>query len=244
LTWTRFVKTPEKIVLETKGVERKSGDDATTEVFRLETERGRLLAQYRATHPEVRKIDAQLEQMNAKLGSMKDDRTQIQNTISAVYSDVKMQLVRAETQNIGAKARLSSLEQRLAKARKQAVEMNRSEIQANRLQRRIDDMRKDRDMYVAKGREALASLSLDQSNLSTLVVAQQPSFILRHASPRGSLFLPIALILGTLAGLATAVFCERNHLSPSLNEVEVEQILEMPVLVTLPRVYSSRNMVN
>ncbi|WP_157665254.1 GumC family protein [Mariniblastus fucicola] len=237
-------KTPEKIVLETKGVERKSGDDATVEVFRLESERQRLLSQYRATHPEVRKIDARLKQMKSRLGTMKDDRTQSQSTINAVFSDVKMQLVRAETQNIGAKARLKSLEKKLAKARKDAVEMNRAEIQADRLQRDVDDTRKDREMYVAKGREALASLSLDNSNLSTLVVAQQPTFILKHASPRGMLFLPIALILGTLAGLATAMFCERNHLSPSLNEVEVEQILEMPVLVTLPRVYSSRNMVN
>lgn len=237
-------KTPQKIVLEKKGVERKSGDDAATEVFRLESERERLIALYRPSHPQVRSIDSRITQMKTKRDRMPDERVESQITISSVYSDVKMQLVRAETQNIGAKAKLKAIQQRLASAREQAIEMNQSEIEANRLQRRIEDSRKDRNMYVDKGREALASLSLDKSNLSTLVVAQQPSFILKHASPRGALFLPIALILGTLAGLATAVFCERNHLSPSLNEVEVEQILEMPVLVTLPRVYSSRNMVN
>jgi len=236
--------TPSKITLETRGVERKSGDDATVEMFRLESERARLAAQYRSSHPEVRKIDARLRKMKASLGKMKDDRTEKQTAINEVYADVKIELVRAETQNIGAKARLKSLKSRLAEARAEAVEMNRAEIDADRLQRHIEDVRNDRAMYVNKGREALASQSLDQSNLSTLVVAQQPTFILKHASPRGSMFLPIALLLGMLAGLATAMFCERNHLSPSLNEVEVEQILEMPILVTLPRVYSSRNMVN
>ena len=175
---------------------------------------------------------------------MKDDRTERKTAISEVYMDAKIQLVSAETENVGAKARLKALNERLSLARKEAVEMNRAEIDADRLQRQINDTRKDREMYVNKGREALASLSLDNSNLSTLVVAQQPTFVLKHASPRGSLFLPIGLLLGGLAGLATAMFFERNHLSPSLNEVEVEQILEMPVLVTLPRVYSSRNMVN
>jgi len=237
-------RTPARIVLETSGVERKSGDDATSIVFQLENERQNLLAQYRPNHPQVQKIESRIKKMKSKLGNMKDDRTQRQSTISAVHSDVKMQLVRAETQNIGAKARLKSLNARLEQARADSVAMNRAEIDADRLQRRIDDLRQDRNMYVAKGREAMASLSLDNSNLSTLVVAQPPSFVLKHASPRGMLFLPIALILGTLAGLAIAMFCERNHLSPSLNEIEVEQILEMPVLVTLPRVYSSRNMVN
>ncbi len=234
----------ETIVLEKTGVERKSGDDATVEVFRLENERQRLLSQYKPTHPEVRKIDARIKKMQTKLGVMKDDRTERSTAINKVFEDVKVDLVRAQTQNFGATARLKSLEDRLKIAKSKVIEMNRDEIDADRLQRKINDTRKDREMYVSKGREALASLSLDKSNLSTLVVAQQPTFILKHASPRGSLFLPIAVLLGGLAGLATAMFYERNHLSPSLNEAEVEQILEMPVLVTLPRVYSSRNMVN
>ncbi len=236
--------TPSTITLQTKGVERKSGDDATVEAFRLENERDRLLSQYNTSHPEVRKIDARLAKMQASLGKMKDDRTESQTAINEVYSEAKSDLVRSETQLIGSKAKLAKLESRLAEARKEAIAMNRAEVDADRLQRHISDVRKDRDMYVTKGRESLASLSLDESNLSTLVVAQHPTFILKHASPRGSLFLPIGLILGLLAGLATAMFCERNHLSPSLNEVDVEEILEMPVLVTLPRVYSSRNMVN
>lgn len=239
-----MAKTPETVVLRTKGVERKSSDDANTDFFRLKSRRTALLAQYHSNHPEVRKVESQMDQMRNSVKRLKDDRTETRTAPNEVFADVKIQLVRAEAQNVGAKARLKSLEERLVKAQKQAIEMNRTEIEADRLQRRIEDTRKDREMYVNKGREAMASLSLDKSNLSTLVVAQQPSFILKHASPRGTLFLPIAMILGTLAGLGTAMFCERNHLSPSLNEVEVEQFLEMPVLVTLPRVYSSRNMVN
>ena len=237
-------QTPDKIVLEKRGVERKSGDDATVAVFRLESERQRLLSQYRSTHPSVRKIDAQIREMRSKLTKVKDERTERSMAINEVAMEAKMELLKAQTENTGAKARLATIENRLLLAQKESIEMNRFQIEADRLQRKIGDLRKDRDMYVNKGREAAAMQSLDQSNLSTLVVAQQPTFILKHASPKGSLFLPIALLLGTLAGVATAMFYERNHLSPSLNEVDVEQILEMPILVTLPRVFSSRNMVN
>ena len=90
----------------------------------------------------------------------------------------------------------------------------------------------------------MASGKLNESQLSSVVVIQAPNWVVKPISPRASMFLPLGAVMGVLAGLGIALFFERNHLSASLNEGEVEQILEMPVLVTLPRVYSSRNMVN
>ena len=170
-----MAKTPETIVLRTKGVERKSSDDANTDFFRLKSRRTALLAQYNPNHPEVRKIESQMDQMRNSVKRLKDDRTESRTMPNEVFADVTIQLVRAEAENVGAKARLKSLKERLVKAQKQAIDMNRSEIEADRLQRKINDTRKDRDMYVNKGREALASLSLDNSNLSTCLLYTSPS---------------------------------------------------------------------
>ena len=68
--------------------------------------------------------------------------------------------------------------------------------------------------------------------------------MVKHVSPKGSLIIPFGFLCGLLAGLAVALFFDRNRLNTDLNEVEIEQVLNLPVLVTLPRVYSSRNMVN
>ncbi len=241
---TELKRTPERIMVETTGVERKSGDDAQVAFFSLQDERTRLLGIYQPTHPEVVKIDDRIRKMKSKLDAMDDDRTQKTFQINNVHEELKVELVRAEATSAGAKARLASIESRLQESHKKLLVLNHDEIVGDRLQRLINTTRADWEMYVTKGREAEANQSLDKSNLSTLVVAQEPSFILKHASPKGSLFLPVGVMLGLLAGLATALFCERNHLSGSLNETEVEGILEMPILVTLPRVYSSRNMVN
>ena len=54
----------------------------------------------------------------------------------------------------------------------------------------------------------------------------------------------MGFLCGLLAALGASLFLDRNHLSATLNESDVEQALDLPVLVTLPRVYSSRHMVN
>lgn len=237
-------KTPEKIKLVTSGIERKFGDDANTEIFRLKNERQRLLSSLRPNHPDVQRIERQLQEMTDELTNVLDDRTQSTMAINEVFGQVKVQLVRAEAEQTGALSRLESIKKQMASAKKEAIDLNEAEIDVDRLKRDIDNLRQYREMYVSKGREAQANASIDQSSISSLVVAQDPTLILKHVSPRGKLFLPIAVILGMLSGLATVLFFERNHLSASLNESEVEQILGMPILVTLPRVYSSRNMVN
>ncbi len=237
-------KTPEMIPVETVGVERKSADDARSTVFDLENERERLLANYYPSHPLVIRNADQLKQMRGKLTQMKDDRTTKTMEINEVFGLVKVQLVTASGDRAGAIARLKTIKEKLGEAKKKMLALNRDEIDANRLERRISSTRSNWELFVTKGREAEANRLLDQSALSTLRVASKPSFKLKHVSPKASLFLPIGVLLGILGGLATALFCERNHLSASLNEAEVEQILEMPILVTLPRVYSSRNMVN
>ncbi len=220
-----IAQTEAQIAIPTTGVERLSYEDSRTEVFRLETERARLVATYSEIHPEVGRIDQQLKATKATLEEMVDNRTESAMMSNPVYESVKIDLIRAETAYAESVARLSSLNQKkdqtLAKIRK----INRAEGVADQFQR---------DINVAR----------QYLELSNLVMDSEPTLALKHVSPKGSIVLPLGFLIGLLASLATALFCERNQLSPSLHESDVEEILQLPVLVTLPRVYSSRNMVN
>ena len=122
--------------------------------------------------------------------------------------------------------------------------MNTAEVEADQLQRNVDVARQYLSIYTQKRGESKAMSLLDELNISDVVVAQEANFVVKHVSPKGSLILPLGFICALIAALATALFFDRNHLSATLNEGEVEQVLDLPVLVTLPRVYSSRNMVN
>jgi uncharacterized protein involved in exopolysaccharide biosynthesis len=140
--------------------------------------------------------------------------------------------------------RFESLKLRQQEVLEKLPELNRSEIESQKLQRNIEIATRDLFIYSQKRGEAQAMSALDDRNISDLKVLLAPNFRIKHVSPKGSLIIPFGFLCGLMAAVATALFFERNNLSSSLNEGEVEQALGLPVLVTLPRVYSSRNMVN
>jgi uncharacterized protein involved in exopolysaccharide biosynthesis len=122
--------------------------------------------------------------------------------------------------------------------------LNEAANVSQRLQRNIEIAQRDLYIYSEKSGEAKALASLDEKQMSDLEVFVEPTFRVKHISPKGSLIIPLGFICGLLSALGLVLFLERNNLSASYSEGEVEQILDLPVLVTLPRVYSTRNMVN
>ena len=99
------------------------------------------------------------------------------------------------------------------------------------------------DIFVRKRTESTVIDELDQRSISDVVVAQKANFVVKPVSPKGSLFIPFGGIVSALFAIATALYFEKDLLSGHLSEDEVEQILQLPILVSLPTVPSQRNMV-
>lgn len=236
--------TEAQIAMPKTGVERLSYEDAHTVVFNLEAERERLIATYQARHPEVQAVEAQLKKLKKSLQNITTDRTESASISNPVYEAMQVDLMRAKAIRSGASARVASLKQNRTVALTKLAQLNVDATEADQLRRNVDVARQYLAIYTQKRGESKAMSILDDLNISDVVVAQDANFVVKHVSPKGSLFLPLGFICGLLAALATALFFERNHLSATLKESDVEQILDLPVLVTLPRVYSSRNMVN
>ena len=236
--------TEKQLAMPTSNMESKSFEDSKHTVFQLEAERERLVSTYSSIHPEVTRIDAQLKTMRKSLKSLSKGRTESAMTSNPVYEDLKVELVRAEADYAGAVARLAQLETKQTGREAELLKMNEAEVYSDQLQRDVDIARQELAIYSQRRGEAKAMSIMDKRGISDIVVAQQPTLNVKHISPKGSLFLPLGAMLGLFAAFAATLFFERNHLSPTLSESEIEQVLELPVLVTLPRVYSSRNMVN
>lgn len=239
-----LASTSKQVPIATRGFERQSSEDAQTELFRAEDELAQLIAQLSENHPRVIQSKQRLEVMRSRTKNLRNDRVQSEMRSNPVHESLNIQLVSAVADQVSSTARLAALKEKYAQQNIRKEEMNSQLVEAMRLEDRINKAHLEWDLFKDKGIEAMAKKELDDSSLSSIVIVQLPSIVVKHISPTGSTFLPIGGLLGVLAGLGVALFFERNHLSASLNEGEVEQILEMPVLVTLPRVYSSRNMVN
>ncbi|MFK7766667.1 MAG: GumC family protein [Mariniblastus sp.] len=236
--------TSAQIAMPKTGVERLSTEDSRTEVFKLESEVKRLSSTYSERHPSVVQAKVQLAALRQSLSSMATDRTESAMVSNPIYEALKVDLMRAEGDKAASEARLAALKNKQQESLDKLAQMNSAEVEADQLQRNVEVARQYLAIYTQKRGESKAMSLLDDLNISDVVVAQEANFVVKHVSPKGSLILPLGFICGLLAALATALFFDRNHLSATLNEGEVEQVLDLPVLVTLPRVYSSRNMVN
>jgi len=239
-----MAKTEAQISVPRSGVERLSYEDSRTELFRIETERERLIATYESDHPEVKRVEAQLKQLRKTLATMTEDRTESAMISNPIYEEMQVDFLRAKVSHAASLARLESLKLMQLETTEKLPAMNRAAIESRKLERNIEIASRDLFIYSQKRGEAQAMAALDDRNFSDLKVLLEPNFRVKHISPRGSLIIPFGFLCGMLAALLTALFFERNHLSASLNEGEVEQAIGLPILVTLPRVYSSRNMVN
>ena len=236
--------TASQISVPKAGVERLSYEEAQMEVFKLEADQVRLKATYRGPHPEVKQVEERLRKLKGSLRGMKRDRTESARVSNPVYEDMQVDLMRAKAERAAILARLRTLQQKQKSVLVKAKSLNKQQLEADQLLRNVEIARQYLAIYTQKRGEAKGMTLLDDRKISDVVVAQEPNFVVKHVSPKGSLIVPLGFVCGLLGAFATALFFDRNHLSATLNESEVEQVLNLPVLVTLPRVYSSRNMVN
>jgi uncharacterized protein involved in exopolysaccharide biosynthesis len=209
----------------------------------LQAERERLVAQYTPDHPQVVAIENQLRKLQAQLASMVNQRTESASQSNPIYEAVKTDLIRASAERDAYKARLADVNKKSLEHQQKLIDLNEAEVIADQLQRDIDVERRHLDIYIQKQGESDVLNRLDQQSISDVVIAQPASLMLKHVTPRGSLVLPLGLVMALATAVLVALYCERNYLSTALSEEEVEQFLDLPVLVTLPRATSSRNMV-
>ena len=240
-----FSTVKQSVAVPTEGVEDESFERAQELLFNAEDQLASLRGQLSKNHPRVKQQEERLRVLRVSTARLKGtSRVESQMQLNPTYEGVKMALTTASSDLEAAKARLKSLNEKYALQRQRQREMNALEVKSQQLSNNVNTARQEWELFKNKGIEAMASGKLNESQLSSVVVIQAPNWVVKPISPRASMFLPLGAVMGVMAGLGIALFFERNHLSASLNEGEVEQILEMPVLVTLPRVYSSRNMVN
>jgi uncharacterized protein involved in exopolysaccharide biosynthesis len=116
-------------------------------------------------------------------------------------------------------------------------------LEAKQIQRDLDIARQEMEIYVRKRSESAVIDQLDQKRLSNVVVAQDATYSVKAVSPRGSILLPMGAIFAGFFSIAVALYREKGLLGGHLSEAEVEEILEIPVLLSLPVTTSHRNMV-
>jgi polysaccharide biosynthesis transport protein len=184
------------------------------EASELEVARAKLSKTYKAKHPEILKIDAQIEQVNQRIDA------EIKTMMRAVQTEFRV-----------ARAREETLLGNVNRLRTEAQELNEKEIQYLNLQRDSDSNQQLYEAVLKRLKETGITGGLDTNNVSVIEEATQPRIPIR---PRKSVNLVISIVVGLLVGVGTALTIEYFDTTVKTPD-DVERYLGLAVIGIVPQ---------
>src|SRR4029450_9446489 len=158
------------------------------EASELDVQKAKLSKVYKEKHPEILKIDAQIEQVNQRI------EAETQTMLRAVQTEYRV-----------AKAREETLLGNVNRLRGEAQELNEKEIQYLNLQRASHSNQQLYEAVLKRLKETGVTGGLETNNVSIVEEATVPRVPIR---PRKMVNLIIAILVGLLIGGGTALTIE------------------------------------
>ena len=184
------------------------------EASELETSKARLSRTYKDKHPEILKVDAQIEQVNQKIDA------EIKTMMRAVQTEFRV-----------ARAREDTLLGNVNRLRAEAQELNEKEIQYLNLQRDADSNQQLYEAVLKRLKETGVTGGLETNNVSVIEEAVVPRTPIR---PRKAMSLVAAVVVGLLVGVGTALTLEYFDTTVKTPD-DVERHLGLPVIGIVPQ---------
>lgn len=183
---------------------------------------------------DLAKQEGNLEETRAKLGS---NHPQVRTLIADVSgkrqrlkAEIRKVLAGIENSHRIAESRESQLRAEVAKQKSRVLEFNRSRDELTVLTRDLQGAQRAFDS--TQERQSLSSLEsrMSQNNVAVLTPAEPP---IKPSFPRMKVNLALAVVMGTLLGVALAFMRELADLRVRTEE-DLRTKLDLPVLAAVP----------
>lgn len=206
---------------------RLNGGDAVTEALasptlsqlrsrraELSSEYARLMTQFEPDYPPAKALQNQITQINRSIGAEED---RITRTLRETYQ--------------ASSTREQSLRDAVNRLKQGVLDVRRRSIQYNIFQRDADTNRQLYDALLQRYKEIGVAGGVGVNNISVVDAAEVAG---RPSSPRLLLNLLLSLLAGTALGIGLAFALEQVDETIS-DPGEVQNMLEVPLLGTIPR---------
>jgi uncharacterized protein involved in exopolysaccharide biosynthesis len=179
----------------------------------LEVQKSKLLKTYKEKHPEILKIDAQIQQVKDRIDG------EIQTMLRAVQTEYRV-----------AKAREETLLGNVNQLRREGQDLNEKEIEYQTLARDSDSNQQLYEAVLKRLKETGITGGLETNNVRIVEEASVPHSPIR---PRKSLNLLVSVVVGLLAGIGFAFGIEYFDTTVKSPD-DVERYLGLPVVAIVP----------
>jgi polysaccharide biosynthesis transport protein len=189
------------------------------EASELEVTKAKLSRTYKDKHPEILKVDAQIEQVALKIDA------EIKTMMRAVQTEFRV-----------ARAREETLLGNVNRLRAEAQELNEKEIQYLNLQRESDSNQQLYEAVLKRLKETGVTGGLETNNVSVIEDAALPRMPVR---PRKAINLAVAVLVGLFVGVGVALSIEYFDTTVKTPD-DVERYLGLPVIGIVPQFAAKR----
>lgn len=189
------------------------------EIGSLETEKSKLLKVYKEKHPEIVKVDAQIQHLRDRL------EAEFRGTLRSVQTQAKV-----------ARAREDSLFKEVNNLRREGQELNDKESQYQNLQREVESNQQLYDSVVKRLKETGVVGGLENSNVRIVEEASVPGAPIR---PRQAYNLGLSIVAGLVLAFGVAFAIEYLDTTVKTPE-DVERYLGLSVIGVVPAFQARR----
>ena len=233
---------PDTVLLSrTEGIASVAADQMRSQLYDLEMRHREAMAKYDESHPAVQVISQQIEYLREiQQREEAKSRSQSQVAVNPNRQAVELQLVTEQAAIAGREAAQSALDKQYDSVLAELRELNNYAVAVKELQREAELHEKSYRAYVDSHEQARIDLALRDGGITNVAVIHPPTLTFEPATPKTWMLAAIGLLIGVAGALAVAVIGEQlddRFRTPS----QVEEILSIPVLISVPR--SSQHMV-
>jgi polysaccharide biosynthesis transport protein len=179
----------------------------------LEVARSKLLKTYKDKHPEVLKVQAQMEQVTQR-----------------IEDEIRIMLRGVQTEYRVAKAREETLLGNVNRLRQEGQDISEKEIQYQNLQRDSDSNQQLYESVLKRLKETGVTGGLETNNVSVIESAFVPRSPIR---PRRTINLAVSVLVGLFIGVGVAFALEYFDTTIKTPD-DVERYLGLPVIGIVP----------
>ena len=239
---SQYEQLDDRLVTEVvEGHSHEGNDLMRDRLYELEMTVNKLLVDYTPTHPKVLSAKKELREARDVYDSQPSERKQITQTVNPTKMDLHGTLLNAIATVSGIQAQLASLKTKRRAMFERLDLLNDNEVKLAALKRELEVSHANYMTYAEKLEEARINRELDLERISNVKIVQDPTLVLKAASPKRLLILLLSMVTAFAGAIILAQVCDAAD-SGLHSSDEVARHLNLPVLAELPKTPARRVM--
>lgn len=235
---------PERMATEsTTGAGNAASDGMRQQLFELEMQERELLSKFQPAHPQVVALQQQLADAREIFRGQPQERSLETTGINPVRQELEVSLLTEQADVASLAARHKALTGQHQVVMERIRALNEAEVRMARLERSVQLAQTNYTKYADKLEQARIDRALESERISNVNIVQPASYIGEPVAPNKKAMAALGLIFAVGMSLVVAVGAERLNRSMR-TPAEVEEALDLPVLVSVPRTSRNRLMLN